>query len=455
MANYQSTFDAWADGGVRGILVGHLRFYKNQVFENEEGYYARNGFEAFVEATLPTFEVNPKVYESFGVTPPAQVHTDPAKAKLLQAMLDNAASRGWEVLLFSTGQRGGSRPVQEDPLDAVGYAASVQDALNAFPQAHGVIMDGPGEHRYELPFFKGGELFEITDDEKRTLTALGKDVGRMERGMTHLRDRLHHLDPAMVRYYSPGGMLGGLALFDLDDDALYWLRTRQETTLQYFAAIRHQFERLNRKIKFGGIPRTAAFSLLTTQDYRKMGTYFDYIFPKLYFWNRGFDGMYGTVARWVQQIAEWNPGLSERDCFAVVKSCFGLELPGIHSVADMDMKGFPDAFFSDVVFPETRRALEGMGDDNKVIAWVSVARRPHGGDPMSSNDLYRTLIAAHRAGLKRFVFHPQVDMDAADWDVISGLCGKRWNGDPRGSYWPSDTEKPDTYNGGRKPKNPE
>ncbi len=453
MSNYQSTFDAWADGGVRGILVGHLRFYKNQVFENEEGYYAQHGFEAFVEATLPTFQVDPKVYKSFGVTPPPGMATDPIKAKQLQAMLDNAASRGWEVLLFGTGQRGGSRPLKEDPFDTIGYAASMQDALNAFPQAHGVVMDGPGEHSYELPFFKGGELFEITQEERNKLAILGKDIGRMERGMTHLRDRFHHLDPAMIRYYSPGGMLGGLGLFDLDEDAIYWLRMRQETTMQFLAATRQGIERLNRKIKFGGIPRTAAFSLLTTQDYQKVGPYFDYIFPKLYFWNRGFDGMYGTVARWVRQIAEWNPGLSERDCFAVVKSWFGLELPGIHSVADMDMKEFPDAFFSEVVYAETRRALEGIGDDNKMIAWVETARSPHGGDPMPARDLYRILVASQRAGLKRFVFHPQVDMDAADWDIISGLCGKRWKEDPSGSYWPSDTEKPDSFNGGRKPKN--
>jgi hypothetical protein len=67
-----------------------------------------------------------------------------------------------------------------------------------------------------------------------------------------------------------------------------------------------------------------------------MHRYFDYVFPKHYFWHRGFDGMYGTVARWVERIQEWNPALTEADCFGVVKAWFGIELPGITSLADME-----------------------------------------------------------------------------------------------------------------------
>ena len=42
------------------------------------------------------------------------------------------------------------------------------------------------------------------------------------------------------------------------------------------------------------------------------------------------------------------------------------------------------------------------------------------------------------------------NLGAAEWSVISGLCGKRWREDPTG-YWPPDTAKPDTWNGGRQP----
>jgi hypothetical protein len=432
MADYRRTFDAWAEGGVRGIGIGYMRF------ANNDG------------TSISTFPADSRIYASMGVAPPPAARRDPAKEKRLRAMLDDAAARGWEVLLFGLGRSGGSRPLREDPFDAVGFAASVQDAMNAFPQAHGVIMDGPAEQHYELAFHHGGELFEIRETEKPRLAALGVDLDRMERGMAHLRARFHRLTPSQVRYHSPGGMLAGLALFDLNEDALYWLRTRQQTSLGCLAAVRQRINQLNRRVKLGGIPRTSAFSILTAQDYEKIHAYFDYLFPKHYFWHRGFDGMYGTIARWVMRIKEWNPDLTEADCFAVVKAWFGIELPGIRSLEDLEM-GFPDEFFSKVVYSETRRALEAVNDDRKVIAWVSTGRRPHAGDAMPARDLYRILTTSRQAGLKRFLFHPDPDLGAAEWSVISGLCGKRWQESP-GGYWPPDTPRPDSFNGGRRPQ---
>ncbi|MBI1790122.1 MAG: hypothetical protein HYR60_21530 [Acidobacteria bacterium] len=431
MADYRRTFDAWAEGGVRGIAIGYMRFAQSD------------------GASIPAFAADPRIYRGFGVDPPAAQPRDPAKEKRLQAMLDDAAARGWEILLFGLGRTGGSRPLAGDPFDSIGFAASAQDAMNAYPQAHGVILDGPGEHHYELAFHHGGELFEIREAEKPRLAVLGYDVGRMERGIAHLRARFHHLTPSMVRFHSPGGFLGGLALFDLNEDALYWLRTRQETSLGYLAAVRRRIDQLNRKVKLGGIPRAPAFSVLTSQDYLRIHPYFDYLLPKHYFWHRGFDGMYGTVARWVAKIHEWNPGLTEPDCFAVVKSWFGIDLPGIHTLQDLEM-GFPDEFFARLVYAETRRALDAVNDDSKVIAWVSTGRRPHAGDPMPAQDLYRILVSSQQAGLKRFLFHPDPDLGVAEWSVISGLCGKRWKETP-GGYWPPDTPRPDSFNGGRRP----
>lgn len=431
--DFGRTFDAWEDGGVRGIVLGHLRFVQ------------QDGTE------IPTFAADPKVYDAYGVAPPPETPRDPQKETQLQALLDDAAARGWEILVFGRGRGAGARPLEEDPFGVVGYAATVQDTMNAFPQAHGWIIDGAGEHHYELAFHHGGELFELRAHERRRLAALGYDVGRLERGIVHLRDRFRQFTPSLVRYHAPAGLLAGLALFDLNEDALYWLRARQEAALGYMAAVRQQIDRLSRKIKLGTIPRTAAFSVLTAQDYQRTHPYFDYLFPKHYFWHRGFDGMYGTVARWVQRIAEWNPSLTEADCFAVVKAWFGLELPGIHSLADLEL-GFPDGFFSEVVYTETRRALEAVGDADKVIAWVSSGRHPHSGDPMPARDLYGILTASERAGLKRFVFHPDLELGAPEWSVISGLCGKRWM-EGRDGYWPADTPR-GTFSGGRRPGDP-
>jgi hypothetical protein len=415
MADYRRTFDAWSDGGVRGLAFGYMRFQQ------------QNG-------SLSTYQADPAIYKAFGVDPPRKSERDPEKEKQLQAMMDDAAGRGWEVLIFGIGQQGGSRPLKDDPFGVVGFAASVQDCMNAYPQAQGIIIDGPVEHGYEPFEFHNSYTFGIREDQKPRLVESGVDMARFERGMNHLRDRFHNLTPSLVRYHSPAGVLDGLSLFDIDEDTLYWLRQCKDYSIRYMAALKGQIDKLNRKVKLGGILRAPTFSMLTTQDYHLLHPYFDYVFPKHYFWNRGFDGMYGTVARWVQNIQEWNPGLTEEDCFAVVKAWFGIELPGIQTLQDMEM-GFPDEFFNKVVFQETRRALEAVGDDNKVIAWVSTGRSPHGGDPMTGHDLYRILVASQNAGLKRFIFHPDPDPSVPEWNVISGLCGKRWKEEP-GGYLP-------------------
>ncbi len=442
LSDYPRTLDAWEQGGVRGIVIGPLVFYKE--VPRFDFTYARPGVR------LPTFAPDPKIYQRYGVDPPPEAPRDPQKEKQLQGLVDNAAKRGWDILFFGPGHYGRRRSFAQDPFGALSLAAGIEDTMRAFPQAKGVVVDGGGEHHYELAFHHGGELLEVRDSEKPLLEHLGMDLGRIDRGIAHLRDRMHHLTPAMVRYYSAGGMMGGLDLFDLNEDALYWLRTRQEVTMKTVAAYRQQIDKMERKAKLGTIPRSTSFSLLTTQDYLRIHPYFDYLFPKHYFWNRGFDGMYGTIGRWVQTLGQWNPGLSEADCFDAVKCWFGLKLPGVRSLADLD-RGFPDQFFDEVVYTETRRALDAVGDDSKVIAWVSTGRNPHAGDPMPAHDLERILIASHRAGLKRFIYHPDLNLGAAEWSVISGLCGKPWKDDPSG-YWPPDTPRPETWNGGRKPR---
>ena len=428
MADYKRTFDAWADGGVRGLVIGHLRFVQ------EDG------------TTVPAFGSNPKLYEPFGVDPPEPQPRDLEKEKQLHAMLDDAAGRGWRILFFLSMPGCGQRPIEQDPLGAVGYAAALNDLMAAFPQAHGQIIDGPGENHYELCFHHGGQVFTDVRNTKRRFEHLGMDVDRMQRGMEYLREKFHSLTPSQVRYHAPGGMLAGISLFDMNEEALYWLRMREEASIQHVAAIRKQIDKLDRKIEWGGIPRTATFSPMTGQNYQRMAPYFDYIFCKHYFWHRGFDGLYGTVARWVATLGEWNPSLNEADCFAVVKLLFGLELPEVETLADME-RGFADAFFEQVVASETRRALAAMDDEDKLIAWVSTGRTPHAGDPMPAHDLQRMLEGSQQVGLKRFLYHSTMELGAAEGSVIAPGCGRPWKEDPDG-YWPAATYKPNASSAG-------
>ena len=144
----------------------------------------------------------------------------------------------------------------------------------------------------------------------------------------------------------------------------------------------------------------------------------------------------------MQQVGAWNPALTEADCFAVVKAWMGLELPGVETLADMEL-GFPEEFFERLVHDETRRALEAVGEE-KAIPWVSTGRHPHGGEAMPARDLHGILTASRRAGARRFLFQPDPDLGASEWSVISGLCGTRWRQSPEG-YWPGDSTRPDVF----------
>jgi len=408
MANYKQIFDAWEEGGVRGIVVGRMFFMKDG------------------DITVPAFPQDPAVYVKLGLDTPESELRDVVKEKTLSGMLDDAKKRGWHIMVFNSGT-----------------TAQVQSLVNRYPQVDGVIIDGPGENHYELAFHHGGKLFQTLEHERREWSEQGYDVARIENGIRHLRGQFHNLTPEKVRYHAEGGMLAGLNLFDFDEDALYWWRARQNRSLRSWQDARATLDRCDRYVELGGIPRITSWSSLTGQNYQQMPLYFDYIFPKHYYWHRGFDGLYGTVERWVRKFCEWNPSLSEADGFLLMKSLFGLELPGVTSLYDLEM-GFPDAFFTQTVYNETKRALEAIRDINKAIFWVSTGRYPHAGDPMSARDLEGILRATQEAGAERFLFHPDPDPGPSEWSIISHICGTPWRQSPQG-YWPPDARKPDEY----------
>lgn len=131
MSNYKRTFNAWEKGGVRGIVVGPLYFFE-KVPHFEMSYQYQ-----YAGKKYPTFLPDPRVYRSFGVAPPSVSARDRKKEIQFRAMLDDAASRGWDVLFFGTALAGGSLPPSKDPFNVVGFAAAVEDTMRAFPQAHG------------------------------------------------------------------------------------------------------------------------------------------------------------------------------------------------------------------------------------------------------------------------------------------------------------------------------
>ena len=429
--DYERIFDAWEDGGVRGFVFGRT------LFADSQGQF-----------TIPAFASNPQVYRDRGLVPnERQAQTDSTKEKLLHTMLDNAKKRGWTIFIFAPGSGAtGAKPLslEEDPYGAISTAAMWAEVFSAFPQVDGGIMDGWTESAYELVKHHGNAVFaDISDATKKTASIRGYDPVKLERGMQHLRQRFQSFTSSQVRYYGHHGVLSEMNLFDINEDAVYWLRWRRKDSIETGEAFRRELDKLPRQLLLGNSPRSAVFSGMTALDFSSWDKIVDILLVKHYFWHRGFDGMYGTVARWISQVHEWNPDLSEQECFTIVKAWLGIDLPEVQSLADMDL-GFPPAFFGETVKLETERALAAVSCPEKVVPWVDTGRMPHGGDPMTSGDLSRILKASKEVGLKRFLFHNHAHLTSAEWCVISRLCGTVWDEAPNG-YWPPATPKPSSY----------
>ena len=431
MGDYERIFDAWEAGGIGAFVFGR------PLFADDAGSF-----------TTPAFPAKPEAYQQRSLVPNERsAPTDSTKEKLLHQMLENAKGRGWQIFIFCPGSGASGAPplpLEQDPYGAVLAAAVWDEVFAAFPEADGGIQDGWTESSYEMVFHHGNAVFrELGDSVAAQAEARGYDFGRLDRGRLHLEQRFRSFTSSEVQYYGAHGVLAEMNLFDIDEDSLYWLRWRREDGIGEGQAFRQELDKLPRKLLLGNGLRSAMFSGTTAMDFTAWDEILDFLLVKHYFWHRGFDGLYGTVARWVKQIHEWNPGLSEAECFTVVKAWMGTDLPEVNRAADMDL-GFPQAFFDHVVQQETRRAIAAVSDARKIVPWVDTGRMPHGGDPMTSGDLQRILTASEEAGLQRFLFHNHAHLTSAEWCVISRMCGTEWDEDPEG-YWPPYTPRPSAY----------
>ena len=435
MADHERLFDAWGAGGVDGLVIGPMTF-------DDKSY---------------TFDPNPEVYRRFGLDAPAQPEesslwwkaptADPAangvgglptstgeKRALLARTLQAAKDRGWKVWLFCPhyGVGPGSRgPILVDDQTRAVNAARLVDCMEQYPMADGAVLDGP-EWGYEIaPFHQNHRSYIFNDlpaDVAEGAARMGYDYQRLVAAKDRLFSRMHNLTDRDVQIWGgeAGGFLGTFGLLGNDPGLAEWLSFRLDSVTETYRRMRELIHaHANRPVSLAAGPRSAAWSSLCGYDYGRLGGILDVMLCKHYFWHRGFDGMYGTVARYVQTLTEWNPGLSERGALQFVTALFGLELPGIASLADFDL-GFPQEFFDGVVVRETERAIAAMGDPERVCPWIDAGRKPHDGDPFTAHDLDRTLEAAGRTGLRRVLYHHHGNLTPGEWAVISARCGQRW-----------------------------
>ncbi len=436
MDDHERLFDAWAEGGVDGLVIGPLVFNAVKLLKGAD--------PAPVDGPpTMTFDPNPAIYRRFGVESPPMPDPVPEKRRLLECTLAAAKDRGFSVWIFQaqTGAGpGGDGHVLADELILAATCARIVDTLEHYPMADGAIMDGP-EWGYEIASHHMNRRSYIFDDLPATIATscsqLGYNYAALVDAKNSLSQALHTLNGDRIEFNSHGSSFGGFEMFCSDPALSDWFRFRIDSLTAYFRSVRRRIaEEASHPVKLGVGPRTAAFAPLCGYDFEQLVQFLDLLLPKHYFWHRGFDGMIGTVGRYVETLCEWNPGLTDMDALIVVKALFGLSLPGVVDRNDLESALSPE-FCDSVVTRETERALAVVDDPQRIVPWVDAGRFPHDGDPMSSRDLRLLLEAAERAGLQRFLYHHHGNLTAGEWTVMSNMCGERW--DPRrSSYEPPD-----------------
>ena len=437
LGDYEPILDAWEAGGVDGLVIGSLIFGARKLVPGTR-------FVESAEPPMATFDPNPQVYRQLGVEPPPLPDNPyPEKRAQLERLLTAVKQRGWTVYIFQANWGagpGGSGPILADERSQAAYHARMIDTLEHYPMVDGAIMDGP-EWGYEIAPHHQNHRSYIFNDLPESIAAkcaaLGYDYKALVAAKDRLLARFHQLDSRQVAQHAHGGWLGTSLFLGNDPDLLAWMRFRSESMTGFFQGVRQCLDaRMSRRVKLGVGPRSAAFAPLCGYDMPALAAFLDILLPKHYFWQRGFDGLVGTVSRYVETLTHWNPDLSDADALVAVESLFGLVLPGVQNHNDLE-EALTPAFYEQIVTQETRRALAAVDDPARVIPWVDAGRFPHDGDPMSAGDLLKLLRAAEAAGLQRFIYHHAGNLTAGEWAVISELCGQPWH-PLESSYHPAD-----------------
>ncbi len=435
LADHERLFDAWDAGGVDGLVIGPLFFDQPKLFPGVRWETNRQ--------PQATFDPDPAIYRRFGVIPPAAPVVDLEKRRQLEQTLLAAKDRGWAVWVFQpsagAGSGGDGHILADEQTQAAIYARTV-DTLAHYPMVDGAIMDGP-EWGYEIAPHHMNRRSYIFDDLPPSVAPLCQRLGYDYAALVAAKDRfeqhLHGLDAKRIRLHAAGGLLGAFQLLGGDADLMAWLQFRVDSLTAFFRGVRTTMAaELGAQVKLGVGPRSAAFAPLCGYDFAQMADFIDLLLPKHYFFQRGFDGMIGTIYRYVETLTAWNPGLRDQEAFAVVQALFGLTLPGVQTRLDCEDALTP-AFFAQVVTQETQRALAVVDDPARIVPWVDAGRAPHDGDPMSAGHLRQLMQAAAGAGLQRILYHHQGNLTPGEWAVMSELCGEAWH-PLTSSYQPAD-----------------
>src|SRR4051794_27457028 len=95
MADPAPLFDAWAEGGVEGLVLGPMIFGTDRLLPGTR-------YVPGAEPPTPTFDPDPEIYRRLEVEPPPPARPEPEKPERLDRALSEAKARGFTVFLMYT-----------------------------------------------------------------------------------------------------------------------------------------------------------------------------------------------------------------------------------------------------------------------------------------------------------------------------------------------------------------
>jgi len=303
------------------------------------------------------------------------------------------------------------------------YLASIQDAIENFPEVSGFLNDGP-EFGYEIkPDFMGNmnNLFTCFGSccEKKA-KELGYDFNSLKQTAIQLRRKLMSLEERSLNNLFDKEIEGleFLSLAIKEPKIKEWFNFKRDSVTEYIKALNQGIKTIDNSLELGVGSRLPAFAPLTGYDLQNLNQHADFFLPKLYFWMGGYDGLYGTVYRWAKTLKDWNPNLSEKIILQFLYKLFGFTLPNTNSFKNMEKhidplflnnnnitwlgEAFPKEFFANVVTSEVEKMLQQVGNSNRVLPWFNPV---HGGRSLTPQELDLALEAAKKAGLKTYLYY--------------------------------------------------
>ncbi|MBU6151128.1 MAG: hypothetical protein KGR25_06730, partial [Chloroflexi bacterium] len=296
LGDTERVLDAWQSGGVKGILIGPLRF--DTGLPDAPSITDLRGAHLCPPSDprrVAAFEPNPTIYRRYGVVAPSPSgHDMAARWAALGRFLDSVKRKNIAVWIIEPDD-GMVAPDPSPNGDALpsdlrhrllfeetwqrAFIARVEDTLGQVPQADGIVLTGP-EWGY-LPGTTGSEDFlgPLPATAAPLASALGFDLDRLIAAQTRLVTRLRKLTREAARLGAGGGAFATTTMLGNDPGIVSWLTFRARALSKFLLAVHDVTERLGKsrgkEVKFGLNPLMPSLAPLAGYDFPGLATVCD------------------------------------------------------------------------------------------------------------------------------------------------------------------------------------